>query len=239
MMNSRFAMHGFGLFSALVLLLALSNTSAQAEATAVFTGKVLDVEGRAVEGARVYAYDGQDVRRPALFMSPPAAGDGAFRMVLVPGKYWMVARLKKSEEYGPLMPGDKHSGEPVVTDLAAGQEVVMDFTVANMKEARKLRTSQQDRPVRISGRIIDEKGAPVKRAYAIARKRETVGDIPEYLSAWADADGHYTLYLPRGEYFIGSAADVPPGTTYYIQGVITADKDASGVDIRMKSGSSR
>ncbi len=219
--------------------LAVDYSTAPAEEKPALKGKVSDVEGRAVEGAMVYAYDSPDVKRPADFMSARTDKDGLFRMVLPPGKYWLVARLKKGEEYGPLMPGDKHSGEPVVLDLASGQEADVNFTVADLKDARKIRTKDQERPVKISGRIVDEKGSPVSKAYAIANRSSTVGGIPDYLSAWVDHEGHYTLYIPRGRYYIGSAVTFPPGQASFMEGQITVDADRSDFDIIRPSSGKR
>ncbi len=219
---------------AVALLLAALAAQAWAGEASVLKGKVSDADGRAVEGARVFAYDDQEVRRPANFMSAPTDVDGIFRMVLPAGKYWVVARLKKTEDYGPLMPGDKRS-EPAVAELAPGQEADMDFTVADLKEARRLRTQQQEKPVKVSGRIVDEKGSPVPKAYAIAQRGGAVTGIPDYLSAWVDSEGRYTLYLPRGTYFIGGATAFPPGQQYILQGKMVVDGDIPGVDIVMKS----
>jgi hypothetical protein len=216
------------------MLLGALTAPAWAGGASVLKGKVTDVDGRAVEGARVFAYDDQEVRRPANFMSAPTDVTGVFRMVLPPGKYWVVARLKKTDDYGPLMPGDKRS-EPAVAEIASGQEADLDFIVADLREARRLRTQQQEKPVKVSGRIIDEKGAPVTKAYAIAQRSETVAGIPDYLSAWVDNEGRYTLYLPRGTYSIGCATAFPPGQQYVLQGKMVVEGDIPGVDIVMKS----
>lgn len=226
-------------FGLLVLLLVMQPSPATAEGTAVLAGKVLDVDNRPVEGARVFAYDGTDTRRSANFLSAPTDQEGSFHMVLAPGRYWVVARLKKADGYGPLMPGDKHSGEPEEIELASGQEVVRDFIVADLKDARKARSKDREGPIRISGRILDEKGAPLTKAYAIAQKQKTIAGIPDYLSAWVDAEGHYTLLLPRGRYFVGGATSFPPGRNYFLQGEIVVDADRSGVNIVRKSGAGR
>jgi hypothetical protein len=216
---------------AVLLPSARGTASGPAGEQSAIKGRVADAEGRAVENARVFAYENQEVRRPADFISTPTDAGGAYRLVLPPGKYWLVARLKKTEEYGPLMPGDKHSGEPEAIELDPGREEVKDFIVADLKEAKKLRSKQQDRPLKISGRILDEKGAPVANAYAIADRSGTFDGVPAYLSAWADRDGRYTLYLPRGNYFIGSASAVPPGRTSLMQGRVAVNADRSDLDI--------
>ncbi len=223
----------------LTLLLALVCPTASAEGTAVFTGRVSDVDGRAVEGARVFVYGTPEVRRSADFISAPTDKDGRFRMVLPPGRFWSIARWKKGEDYGPLMPGDKHSGEPVEVEISSGREVAMDFTVADLKEAQKKKAREREGAVKISGTIVDENGAPVKGAYAFANRSETVSGIPEYLSAWVDDEGRYTLYLPRGKYYLGGAIAFPPGRSYALRGEMALDGDKSGVTIVLTSRKNR
>jgi hypothetical protein len=210
-----------------------------AEGTSVLKGRVLDVAGESVEGAMVFVYNNPEVKREADFISAPTDSEGRFRMVVPPGEYWVVARLKKSEEFGPLMPGDKHSGDPEEIELATDSEEDMEFVVADLRDAIKMKKDAREGTVRITGRIIDEKGAPVKRAYVIANRKEEVSGIPDYLSAWVDKDGNYTLYVPEGTYFIGSADTFPPGKNYNIIGEIAIETDISGMDVLMNIRNNR
>ena len=210
--------------------------TASAEETAILKGRVSDLEGRAVEGARIFVYGSPVVRGPADFISAGTDKEGMFRMIVSPGKYWVVARLKKTEGYGPLLPGDKHSGEAVEVEIASRSEVTMDFIVADLKEAIKIKTKSRERPFKISGRIIDEQGSPVTNAYAFANMHEKVEGIPDYLSSWVDDEGRYTLYVPTGRYYIGGAATFPPDQTYFIKGQMIIDGDRSDLDIIKKAG---
>jgi hypothetical protein len=219
--------------------LATDHSAAFAEERTVLKGKVSDAEGQTVEGAMVFVYNSPDVKRPADFISARTAQDGLFRMVLAPGRYWLVARLKKTEGYGPLMPGDKHSGDPAEIELGPGTEAERDFIVADLKDAIKIREKARERPVKISGRIIDENGSPVRRAYVIANRKEKGAGIPDYLSTWVDHEGSYTLYIPRGRYYIGSAVTFPPVQDYFAHGEMTFDGDRSAVDIVRKSDESK
>lgn len=232
-------------FCALFLLIAawygsaIDYSTALAEEKSILKGRVSYVEGQAVEGAMVFVYDSPDVRRQADFISARTDKDGLFRMVLPSGRYWLIARLKKTEGFGPLMPGDKHSGEPGEIELASDSEVDMDFIVADLKEAIKIKTKAREGPVKISGRIIDENGSPVRRAYAFANRNEKISGIPDYLSAWVDNEGRYTLYIPRGRYYIGGAVTFPPGQNYFMNGEMTIDVDKPDVDIVRKSHDSK
>lgn len=184
-----------------------------------------------MEGARLFVYDSPAVRRPADFMCGPTGKEGLFRLVLPPGKYWAVARVKKTEGYGPLMPGDKHSGEPAEIDLAAGREVNQDFIVADLREAGKIKTRDREGPVKITGRVIDEKGSPITNGYAIANRTEKISGIPDYVSAWVDVEGRYTLYLPPGKYYLGSAVTFPPDQPLSLKGPVMLNADRSNLDI--------
>ncbi len=228
----RFALR---LCGSLFLCAVFSVGASAGQETSLLKGKVADISGKAVEGARVFIYDSLDVRRPAEFISSPADKEGLFRLVLPAGKYWAVARLKKTEGYGPLMPGDKHSGEPVEIELVSGGEVNKDFTVADLRETMRIKTRAKEGLVKISGRIIDGDGSPLKSAYAFANTGEQISGIPDYVSAWVDEEGRYTLFVPRGKYHVGCAFEFPPGQDHLAYGEMTVDADRPGVDIVRKS----
>ncbi len=214
----------------LALILAFDCSMARADQS-VLKGRISDVEGRAIEGARLFVYDSPAVRRPADFICGLTGKDGLFRLVLPPGKYWAVARIKKTEGYGPLMPGDKHSGEPAEIDLAAGREVNQDFIVADIREVRRIKTKDREGPVKITGRVLDEKGSPVAKGYAVANRTEKISGIPDYVSAWVDAEGRYALYLPPGKYYLGIAATFPPDQPLSLKGPVMLNADRSNLDI--------
>jgi hypothetical protein len=215
------------------LLSALPAFSAASD-QAMLRGTITDVDGKPIAGARVFAYDDADIRRPANFMSDPSDAQGAYRMVLSAGRYRFVARLKKGAEFGPLLPGDKHSGDPVELDVAPGAESELNFTLADLKDARRVRAKSEERPITISGRILNEQGKPLSRAYAIAHRGRTIENIPDFVSAWADAEGRYSLTLPAGTYFIGCALTFPPEGNYFLQEERTIRADTMGIDIVLK-----
>lgn len=213
----------------------LGPSPACAEDKTVFRGMVTDVGGRAVEGAMVFMYSSPDVKRSADFISPRTGKDGLFHIVLTPGRYWVVARVKKGEEFGPLLPGDRHSGDPREVEIAAGRESEATFVVADIKdiirEGRKGRTG----PLRVSGRVLDKDGAPVRDVYVIANKKDRITGMPDYISAWVDSAGRYTLVLPRGRYYLGSAKEFPPGSDFVIdREATTLDAERSDLDIVRK-----
>jgi len=206
-------------------------SAADKEEVSDIKGKISDVDGNAVAGAKVYVYSNRDVRRAADYISAPSDMDGVFRVAVPAGNYWVIARLKKAEGFVPLMPGDKHSGDPQEIDVAAGEEAEIDFTVADLREAIKMKKDEKQRPVKLSGRIVNIKGKPVTNAYAFANRTEEIVRIPDYISAWVDSEGRYTLYVPEGEYYIGEAEAFPPGEDYFITGRMVIESEKTDMDI--------
>ncbi len=229
------SMHCCAVFLFIAAFFISNIPAAYAGDKTVFRGKVFDVEGKAVEGAKVFVYRSADVRRSADFISAPTDKDGLFSIVLPQGRYWSVARLKRTEGFGPLMPGDKHSGEPIEMEVSS-VEINMNFIVADLKEAIKAKNKNREGAVRISGRVVDEKGSPVTKAYVIANRIGSVASgFPDYLSAWVDEDGGYTIYVAPGKYSIGVATTFPPGRDYSMCSEMNLDADKTGVDIFLKS----
>ncbi|ABB30803.1 hypothetical protein GeomeDRAFT_0877 [Geobacter metallireducens RCH3] len=197
----------FWLAAAWLLLFCAVPDGARA---ALLRGRVADIDGKPLAGAKLFVYDSANVRRPATFISPPSAADGTVVVTVPPGTYWVVARLKKDDSYGPLMPGEKHSGEPVVVDLTAEAEAAQEFTVADIRDLGRKHRAIATESVRLSGRVLDGEGKPVANAYVFASATRDGGRIPDYLSAWTGADGGYTLMIPAGRtYYVGSATRFP------------------------------
>lgn len=196
--------------SLLLGILCFSAPATRAEERALLKGTVLDIKAMPVEGAEIFIYDSPDVRRPADFISAGTVKDGSFQMDLPAGIYWAVARIRSGDQFGPLMPGDKHSGDPVEIELAPGEELVQDFTVVDIRETSRLKKKTREDYVKIKGRVLDINNIPVEKAYVIANKNKECPAIPDYLSAWTDNKGHYTLYIPKGRYYIGYATSFPP-----------------------------
>lgn len=172
---------------------------------------ILDVAGKPVAGAKIFVYDSADTRRPADFISPQSDSRGEIMLQVPPGRYWVVARLKKDGTYGPLMPGDKHSGEPSILEPTAGEVLASEFVVADIQDVGQKKQTVDAESLVLRGRIVDGSGKPVANAYVFAGRTSAVGAVPEFLSTWSDGSGAYTLYLPAGgHYFVGAATTFPP-----------------------------
>lgn len=182
--------------------------------SAVVRAKAVDINGKAVEGVKVFLYQSTNVRKPADFISGQSDSHGKSAVTVPSGKYWAVARLKKDSLYGPLMPGDKHSGEPVEIDCSGDAETDVEFVVSDIREVGQRKRTNNSETIRLSGRILDKNGNPVAGAYAFAHSTREIEYVPEYLSTWTDESGDYTLYLPSGgNFWVGSAQQFPPPAT--------------------------
>jgi hypothetical protein len=183
--------------------------SSFAAETHLLKSKISNIEGQPIEGAKLFIYDSSNVRMPAQFISSLSDRTGQVHIALPPGKYWVVARFKSDGKYGPLMPGDKHSGEPLEVDvIVSGVEA--DFAVADIRElGQKKRTGATD-AVCLKGRVLNSQGAAVAQAFVFANKMKEFSELPDFISAWTGEDGRYELYLSPGfTYYVGTSQHFP------------------------------
>lgn len=198
-----------------MLVLVLAPASAVA-GPLLLKGRILDGNGQPVSGAEVYVFDSANVKRPADFISERSGRDGHFQVALPPGRYWTMAIQRQGEaRIGPLGPTDRFSGDPLLFEGGADKQVFNDFTVISLKEAALRNRKRNEELIKVTGRILDPSGAPVAGAYAMADPSPK-GQMPLYLSTWSEADGLYTLYLPKGKIFLGVARVFPPDNDYLL-----------------------
>jgi len=196
------------IFMLIPMLLTVSSATGS-EDTFTLKGVISGISGEPVKDAELYVYGTPNTRRPADFISPKTGGSGAYRMVLPKAVYWAVARIKKGERYGPLMPGDRHSGEPVRIDPDSDPLLTLDFTVADMQELAQKREKGLDELVEISGTVTRD-GKAAADVYLFARTGKIAAALPEYFSGWTDESGKYRMKLPPGVYHIGCETEFPP-----------------------------
>jgi hypothetical protein len=203
-----------------------------AQESGVLAGRVVDVAQQPVTGAAVFAYNTGNTRRPADYLSAPADDAGAYRLPLPAGHYWIVARFRQGEQkYGPLLPGDKHSGAAQEIDITAGETVEQEFVVADLKETSQLEIKRDTSFLPVEGVLLTKEGKPLENAYAFAQRSATGRGVPDYVSAWTDASGNYKLFLPAGTYWLGMAHKFPPdpGTKGWQK--VTIDNPAKNINI--------
>ena len=193
----------------LTVLCLCATISSFASESHLLKAKVADIDGRPVAGAKLFLYDSPLVRRPADFISSLSSSAGQVQVLLPPGKYWAVARYKADGKYGPLLPGDKHSGEPLEVDLSEAV-VEADFTVADIRELGQKKRAGATDAVRLKGRVLDAQGAPVAHVLVFASKAKEPGELPDFVSAWTEDDGGFEVYVPgNATYFVGMSRQFP------------------------------
>jgi hypothetical protein len=205
-----------------------------ADDTFTLQGVISGISGEPVKDAELYIYGTNNTRRPADFISPKTGSSGAYRLVLPKKVYWGVARIKKGERFGPLMPGDRHSGEPVRIDPETDSVLTLDFTVADMQELAKKREKGRDELIEISGTITRD-GKAAANAYAFARTGKIAATLPEYFSGWTDDSGRFSIMLPPGQYRIGCETEFPPtGSGESVQEIdVTAGKLPVAISLQL------
>lgn len=197
----------------------------------IFAGRVVDVSQQPVAGAGIFVYNTSNVRRAADYIAS-SSGNGEFRLTLPAGHYWAVARVRHGgEQYGPLLPGDRHSGGAMEIDITAAQTLEEEFVVADLKETSQLEVKLDTSFLQVGGKLLTKEGAPLAAAYAFARLKETARGIPEYVSAWTDESGQYTLFLPPGTYWLGLAQKFPPGPESVPWQKVTVDNPRKDINI--------
>jgi hypothetical protein len=215
----------------LLLILLLLPSAVAAAGPMLLKGRVVDGNGQPVSGAEVYVFDSANVKRPADFISGMTGLDGLYQLPLPPGRYWTMAIQRQGEaRVGPLGPNDRFSGEPLLFEGGADKQVVNDFTITSLKEAALRSHKRNEELVKVTGRILDSAGAPVAGAYAMADVSPK-GQFPLYLSTWSEADGLYTLFLPKGKIFLGVSRVFPPESDYHLERAAEFDSDAVGTDM--------
>jgi len=180
-----------------------------AEGAFTLQGVISGISGEPVRDAELYLYGTPNTRRPADFISPKTGSNGAYRLILPKAIYWGVARIKRGERYGPLMPGDRHSGEPVRIDPDSDASLTLDFVVADMQELARKREKGRSGLIEISGTVTRD-GKAVTDAYVFARTGNIAATLPEYFSGWTDGSGRYSIKVPPGHYHLGCATEFPP-----------------------------
>lgn len=215
-----------------VFLLAPGNKPVSGAENGVLSGRVVDVAQNPVPGVEVFVYNRPNIRRPADYISPPTSKNGEFRVTLPPGTYWTVARLRHGEQrFGPLLPGDKHSGFPLEVDIAPGENVEEEFVIADLEETSKLTVKFDTTFVKVEGVLVTAKGLPVENAYAFANRNDAMKKIPDYVSAWTGRSGEYILFLPPGTFYLGSAVVFPPGVQTGKLKKVMVDSNAKNINI--------
>ncbi|GAB4433689.1 MAG: hypothetical protein OHK0040_04390 [bacterium] len=223
------------LFGLLFLTVACNGSEKQTGKSSI-TGTVY----KPIPQAYIYVYkEGMDMKGPA-FTDVVADSNGSFSIQLPPGKYFLVARMRKTGEVaGPLEVGDLKSeviGPITVKDT--GEMIKTDIKVFEKKGEAKdiaINTATEEKKTVISGYIFDADGKPVQNARVHVYDHVQMSERPKFVSSPTGPDGKYSIALPKGGTYYLAARDKfggPPkvGDLYgrYDRGTI----EPSGISIR-------
>ncbi len=229
---------------------ASAELAGQEKSDSGIEGQVFIRNEGAAGGVYVYAYDSpyNDMRVPTKLISKPSAPDGTYRLGLVPGTYFIVARRRTSgSPKGYLVKGDyegKYKANPIT--VRQGRYERVNISIARLDGNFLLAPyipSDGSRGVR--GTVYGEDGKPADGAYVMVYKDSEMVGLPAYLSKATAADGKYFVYVPKaGTYYVAARlkyGGVPKKGDPY--GTYDKNKDhmitlngnevASGIDIKL------
>ncbi len=160
----------------------------------------------------VYVYkEGMDLKGPA-FTDVITDSSGNYSVQLPPGKYFLVARMRKTGEVaGPVEVGDIKSeviGPVTVTDK--GEVIKTDIKVFEKKGESKdiaINVSAEEKKTTISGYIFDADGKPVQNARVHVYDHVQMSERPKFVSSPTGPDGKYSIALPKGGTYYLAARD--------------------------------
>ena len=172
-------------------------------------GQVVDSGGDPVPGAYVYAYRNPDsaLRGPADFEAKVDAG-GHYFLDLVEGKYYLVARWRRSgADMGPPRPGDAWAlpgNNPV--RVKAEEPIRVDFVLQGVVDPRLMREGTlTGGDTGFSGRLVGPDRQPVAGAFVVAYPEANFKGMPAATSAAVAEDGRFILFVDRpGEWCLAA-----------------------------------
>jgi len=184
-----------------------------AEADTSLSGQVT-LDGKGLAGAFVYVYTeaAVDLMGPSYGAAVETDADGRFRIPLPAGEFWLAARKHlDGSRLGEPKPGDltgQLAANPV--QLASGQNLDLGYFPVRVVDSERYRQRQHEGKFAVSdtaltGRAVDDDGAPVAGIYVFAYLDSRMVGKPTYISAPSGADGSYRLNLGRGgAYYLGA-----------------------------------
>jgi hypothetical protein len=170
------------------------------DAQAGLSGLVYDEKGKPLAGATVYLYksaaDGFK-GMPGTFVRTKE--DGAFRVRVKKGTFFVIARKRKSGElFGPTAPGDYfgfYPGNPVTLVEGVPRGLRIDAMPRLSQQERMGEAKEPVHEISIRARMVDGEGHPVPGVRLLAYKDASMSGYPAYVSGKSGADGRVDLLV--------------------------------------------
>jgi hypothetical protein len=217
----------------ITLFVTATFTLSWAEEKPLIKSIVIDIDGKPVKGAYIFFYDSEDTKRAVDLVSPVTDKNGFCEKAIPPGSYWVLARLKREGDFdmGPLMIEDKVSAYPLEITVATGETHDLEFTVMNLLDTIRTSTKQRTDLNRVSGRVVNGAGEPVKKVFVFANRHDKAVLMPRYFSAWTGDDGSFNIYMPEGDYYLGISSEFAPDLKYTAKTLVKVEGDLADKEL--------
>ncbi len=174
------------------------------------------LENNQTEDIFVYIYTNPDteLRGPSYYLTKPIEKNGNFKINLLPGKYYLVARKRKSgAKLGPLEEEDYnyvYLQNPIKVNkneyFDAGELRLKKIDIKKLVAIKKGTLPPKIKlSTGIRGFIFNKKKEPVKDVYAFIYKDFQMVGKPLYRSSPTNKDGKFEILLSEGGiYYVGA-----------------------------------
>lgn len=164
-------------------------------------------DGKPLKDAVVYVYLSlKDIKGMPYQYTVPTDRNGNFEInEILPGKYFIIARKKRSGSYfGPVEEGD-FIGFFQQNPINFEKGKVYNIKIPVFKKIQDDVPNQVKTSFRITGYAVDENDKPVAGVYAFVYKNKEMGhERPVSISKKTKEDGFFELFIPdKGKYYLG------------------------------------
>jgi len=202
-------------------------------------GRVLH-DGEPLSGAVVAAFldAGGQFHGPPYAESLPTGEKGEFFLDVMPGRYFLLARLKPAGGpfQGPLLRGDLagfYPHNPVF--VRSGEGLVLDIPLAEVNRPRGEGSLALGESIIVQGHVRTVTGDPVPGVRVVVYSVPEMLGRPLFVSSPSDPDGSYRLEVPRsGQFYLAARSVIgKPPETGELMGYYDGSPDHA---IRLKMG---
>ncbi len=171
---------------------------------------VVTLNGEPASGVVLYVYlnANDNFRGMGYYMSPPTGVNGAFKMRMNEGTFYIIARKRMDGSLaGPLREGD-YFGYLDENPVVVNKGKVRHVEIPVVRKVERVSPGGQGKTL-IAGVIKDKEGKPLSGMYACVYKNEGMTDRPAFVSKKTGPDGIFELEVPLGgKYFIGGRSAI-------------------------------
>ncbi len=189
----------------------------------------------------LYLETDRGFRGPPYQSAAATGADGRYHIAVEPGRYFMVARLRKvGGTRGPMAPGDLFGTHPVMPlKVTSATAITTDIGVVELPSAERM-SRFLSRFATLAGVVIDANGEPVAGLRPCLYENPHLLNDPVEVGQPTGSDGKFTIKTTRSGLFhlgaratlggppisgepVGYAAHVPPEGLRLAPGSVLTD----------------